>query len=654
MSNAKFLFLKSAMSSAIGLSAIVVVALSPTLHSQAVPVASIHVSGVEIKGVPDDWTHHRVVYSNPGTEQQAIERGRYAEWLKTVNDPRYAIHQLKRGLPVQGPSAGEAAWAEAQAAANRKFVADQPAVREITRIGPPPPTPNPRFRFGWADLKPLSDINQDWNEPMGAATAPSPATYPAKWSFDTTTASCANDFVVYPTAQAGTSSQASIIAYYNLYTGGCTGTVPETDWAYNTGGTVALSPVFSLNGNELAFIQTSGGVASLVLLQIPLTPPGTGTIGGAISPNVAASASDFFTGTGCATPCMYSMTLNGSPNDTDSSPYYDYASDTLWVGDSTGKVHEFTPVFSGAPAEVTTGWPIQLAHTAITDNNQVASPVYDSADGNVFVGTTTSVSTTTGGYLYSINVSTPAIVGASGHLDATNGVFDAPLLDPVAGMLYVFVGRDAGATDSGLYQFPTSFTSGTGTEIRFGAGGTAAQTAQTDGTFDNTYYTSSNPASPTGYLYLCPTITPTQLYQIPITNNVMGAAVAGPVISNNTERGRCSPVTEFYNSNVGSGTDLIFLSEYESSTAGCTNSPAFGCVMSFNVTSPSSWNTSLAPLGEYNVSAPATPAPVTAGIVVDNSSTIGGASQMYFLTQDTAGTTPCTGICAIQLSQSAP
>jgi hypothetical protein len=31
-----------------------------------------------------------------------------------------------------------------------------------------------------------------------------------------------------------------------------------------------------------------------------------------------------------------------------------------------------------------------------------------------------------------------------------------------------------------------------------------------------------------------------------------------------------------------------------------------------------------------------------------------GTSQIYFVTQSTAGTTPCTGICAVQASQSAP
>ena len=653
MSNAKSPFSKLSIMS---LAVLPLCALSVLANGQAAPPA-VRAGGVEIAGIPDDWSHHRVVYSNPGTEAQAIARGRYTEWLKTVNDPRYVFHQLKRGLPVQGPLAGNAARIEAQDAADRRRAANNATGMELRPVKPVRLPPAPRFRKPAPALKPVTDLNQDWNEPMGNTTAPSALAYPAKWSFDTTTASCANDFVVYPTGQAGSGSHASMIAYYNLYTGGCAGTVPETDWAYNTGGTVALSPIFSLTGNELAFIQTSAGTASLVLLQISLTPPGTGTIGSPIAPNIAASASDFYTGTGCSTPCMYSMALSGGGNDTASNPYYDYSIDTLWVGDSLGQLHEFTPVFNGPPAEVASGWPVQLVNGVGTDTSQTASPVYDSLDGNVFVATTTSASRVTSGFLYSIDAATGTIAGASGQLDATNGIRDAPLLDSVAGMLYIFAGRDPTvSTETALYQFATSFTGGSGTEIQFGQGGTAATALQYDGTFDNTYYTSSSPASPTGYIYMCPTLFDPSLYRIPITNNVMGAAVVGPQVGGSAgSRGRCSSITEFYNlnANSGAGADYLLLSAYQGFQTGCTDAATSGCVMSFDVTNPSNWGTGLAPLGTFNVPSPAT-ATVTSGISVDNAAATAGASQMYFLTQNPAEATPCTGICAVQLSQSAP
>ena len=609
---------------------------------------TVQVGYTVITGLPDDWTHHRVVYSNPGTEEQAIEGGRYEDWLKTVNDPRYVIHQLKRGLPVQGPLADNVGSIEAQAAANRKFALDQAAEAEFRQIRA---LPDPNGR------KQKTDLKKDWNKAMGTA-APAAVDYPAKWSFSTTTASCANDFVVFPTGQRGSSTQASIVAYYNLYAGDCSGTVPLTDWAYDTGGTVSLSPIFALSGNEIALIQTVGRTANLVLLSYPLTPPGTGSLGRPATPNEASSASNFYTGTDCSAPCMYSIPFSNGADDTYSNPYYDYTSDTLWVGDSTGELHEFTPVFNGPPAEVTSGWPVQLVNGAGTDTNQVASPVYDSLDGNVFVGTTTSVSTATGGFLYSVSATGGAIIGASGQLDATNGIRDSPLLDQVAGMLYVFVGRDTTGKpyNSGLFQFATNFTGGSGTEIRFGAGGPLSTALQFDGTFDNTYYNSANSASPSGYLYVCPTLQPPVLVQVPINANVMGSPVTGPTVGGSTSyRGRCSPLTEFFNSgaNSGAGADYLLLSVFQGAKAGCTDSKNDGCVMSFDVTTPSDWSKRLAPLGTFDLPAPTTAA-VTTGISIDNAATATGASQMYFLTQSPTGTTPCTGICAVQLSQAAP
>src|SRR5579862_4761997 len=47
-------------------------------------------------GVPEDWTHHRLVFSNPGTAAEALATGKLEEWSRTVNSPRYQFQQLKR------------------------------------------------------------------------------------------------------------------------------------------------------------------------------------------------------------------------------------------------------------------------------------------------------------------------------------------------------------------------------------------------------------------------------------------------------------------------------------------------------------------------------------------------------------------------------
>ncbi len=49
---------------------------------------------------------------------------------------------------------------------------------------------------------------------------------------------------------------------------------------------------------------------------------------------------------------MTTILLNGSPSDTYSFPYYDYGTDTVYVGDDGGVLHKFTSIFrSGTPVE---------------------------------------------------------------------------------------------------------------------------------------------------------------------------------------------------------------------------------------------------------------------------------------------------------------
>jgi hypothetical protein len=861
-----------------GLAVATLLSTGTPLFAQEPPAVSV--GGTRITGTPDDWSHHHVVFSNPGTEQDAIQGGRQAEWQKVVNDPRYVLQQVKRNAPVQGPAATDANYRARWASET----SPRSAASGTPGIG------LPTSGLNGHSMRPIrvggeqqgrnkgSSINTDWNESVGTATATTAINFPAKWNLATASASCTNDFVIYPTGQAGLTTEASIVSYYNLYSSCVSGTVPSVDWAYNTGGTISLAPTFSLNGNQVAFVQTTGsgaptattttgakgftvttgtvntsmigslvtgtglpagdtiatvtssttgtfsantttgaagtaltitGVAQLVLLTYPLTPPGTGVLGTPIAPTAESNTAYYNGGSGCTAPCSFTATLNGSPADTWSSPYIDYASDTLYVGDSVGKLHKFTPVFKGAPAEVTTApWPVQMAHGSptTTDNNQLASPVYDPTSGNVFVGSTTSVSTTTGGFFYGVTASTGVIHGSSStQLDKQYGIRDAPLLDPTAGEVYAFSGVNP-AGDSAVYQLPTSFTSATTlVDETTGAGATSDDAFVFSGALDNRYYTSSNSASPTGNLYVCASGLGGTLYQIPITANVMGTPVAGPTLTDAGHFGRCSEFTEFLNSNAtiagtsatgsatiatsprnwtgtlptvtigattytfvtaltaanqvlthtasfsgttdetdtaenfeavindnaaqcsdvgcvftgqaanasvtatettnavnltaktagtagnftltvangsntgaitvsggsngvngSTGADLLLFSNFAGTQGTCTNATADGCVMSFNITTPSGFGPTTVPLGTMNIAsqnlttASATnPAAVTSGIVVDNSATTGGASEIYFLTQDNSPTTPCVtggadGICAIQASQINP
>jgi hypothetical protein len=95
--------------------------------------------------------------------------------------------------------------------------------------------------YGWFLLRSEGELKRDWSQSMGSGATLGAGQYPAKFSFDVTSANCSSDFVAFHTGLAASASQASIIAYTNLYVG-CGGSVPTTYWAYNTGGTISTFP----------------------------------------------------------------------------------------------------------------------------------------------------------------------------------------------------------------------------------------------------------------------------------------------------------------------------------------------------------------------------------------------------------------------------
>src|SRR5271169_1440552 len=53
-------------------------------------------------GIVDDWTHHHVIFSNPGTLEDSLKKGTYQEWRRIMADPRYQMQQARRYGPVVG------------------------------------------------------------------------------------------------------------------------------------------------------------------------------------------------------------------------------------------------------------------------------------------------------------------------------------------------------------------------------------------------------------------------------------------------------------------------------------------------------------------------------------------------------------------------
>lgn len=513
--------------------------------------------------LPQDWSHRHVVFSNPTTLEQS---------LRVKQDARF-WHQWYRRNVRQVVPAEESAFDE-----SREPDENLPWV-DGDWVG----------WFGWFHRRhrappPRNLLKRDWAISLGPNATVGAGNYPAKFSFDITTANCASaaqpDFVVFNTSVA-TSSQASIVAYDNLYTG-CTGIVPSTYWSYNTGGSVVTSVTLSLDGSQVAFIQTPTTVpiANLVLLKWTPTITGTSTHPDTIN---IVSASAYPT---CTVPCMTLLPLSGAANDTLSSPFYDYFNDALYVGDDKGSLHKFQPVFTtGTPAEVITGWPVLLA-TGL----KLSSPVYDSVTGRVFVGSGWSGSA--GSILYAVTASTGAIAATSASLGKGNGIAAGPIVDSTAGKVYAFLGADnsssgtclGGGPCSGVYQFTASSTLASSVEATVQRGVNSFTFTLNTGTFDNNYYTSANS---TGNLYVCGnSLGSGILYQIPITAGTMSTtSVQGPQLSGTTglpASAPCSTVTEIFNPNVGGtpGTDKIFIGTTGSGAGTCST----GCIYDLPVT----------------------------------------------------------------------
>jgi len=611
------------------------------------------------RGYPYDWSHHHLIFSQPRSPETA---------RRLEHDPRYLIQQSWRNRQVRTGSV-------------REYMQSLDLIARQLAATP--------ARNGSGKGK-SSKLTGDWSINLGSGAKVGAGRYPAKFSFDPNAApDCTNDFVVFNTGKPGASSQASVIAFNKLYVNTCAG-APAVYWAYNTGGTITNSVVLSMDGSQIAFIH-SGVAASLVILKwkagqgtsasTPASPNGTTYIS-TTSPSTFVSCKS-----NPANACQLNLAFANNNSDTNSSPFADYSNDAIYVGDDIGMVHKFSGVFNGTPAEVLTSpWP-----AAARTQSVLTSPVLDSgvSPGMIYVGESNP---TPPQALDAIDISTGQLTRSTALGRNTVDIADAPIVDSSSGKIYVGVGND-GSGNSAVFLLNRGFNNMTVPSKA--PVGTASQTTPLplyDGAFDNTYF---NSASGTGNLYVCgntggnPTV-----YQAPITASGFGTVHAGPALASATTT--CAPITEVYNVNASGGPfDWIFTSVQASgSITGCSSS---ACVMSFVVTAWQSntaytlnqtildsnlniqkittagtsgttapvWNTN--PNGTTadgtavwkNQGAMSTSASArvatggTSGIIIDNTSSATGASQVYYstLTSATCATSGTSGGCAVQASQ---
>lgn len=418
--------------------------------------------------------------------------------------------------------------------------------------------------------------------------------YPAKYSYDPgAPPDCTNDYVVFGLNVAGTTGkQANLIAFNNLYSGlgGICGMAPTVLFAYNVttaaGGKVNLSPIISLDGTKIAFVESATGQA---IFHVLTWTAGQGGI------------------TSAAAPTMTSLTFSTTATSTTSAPWVDYAGDVAYMGADGGLMYRINGVFNSTPVLAGGPWPV-----TVSGGHRLSPPTLDSVLGLLMVGSAN-------GNLYQVDSTTGAlavaVVGAAGK--TSPGVIPPPVVDITNGTTFVVDANDG--TSAVLVEYDTFALGPPLAKARIGLGA-ANKTALTLGqpAFNNDYY--NDPS--TGQIRLCGTgaadTTPWQ-YAFGFVGRTMNTTAAFSQQLLTSSAAVCTNWTEFYNPNIGLGTDFFFFGL----TQDCSGAGTSGCVVEAT-------NEGL-PVISANV------AGGPSGIVVDNYSLAGQASSIYLSSE--TGTT---------------
>ena len=590
-------------------------ALSATAaHGASQPTSASESNQPVYLGYPSDWSARHVVLTGVNADK-ALTQG--------LHDPRHVYNMVQRMVAIRN--------------SNRR------ARRRVK-----------------------STFQVDWAVSLENGYVPANQ-FPAKYRFDVTTENCNGDYLLLGlTVTSGT--QANIVGINNLYTSGsspCNGGTPFVAFAYNTalhGGQVSTSPVISMDGKKVAFVESAAAGSYFHVLYLPATipgpPTGNGTVLSPATPSLCTSSP--------APNCITDVFLSSGAN-SNSSPWVDYDTDSAYVGTDDGLLHKITPVFGlGTPAADTdtTNWPV----TVSTQTTKVLTgAVVDKNAGLIFVGDGF-------GYLYSLSFSAPkkkttaqVAIGWVTH-GAGTGIIDAPIVvndsaNPATDQVFAFTGCSVTLGDGGaISQLPANFTSTTTpASVDLGsASGTGDCTTGNvhGGTFDNQFWING---STSGHIIACGFVSGTsakpltpsnpKMYWLPFnSSHIVTNTNQQTFVINNTIGDECSPLTEFYDGT----TDRLFFG------VGKTD----GFVKSSTLTATSISTPTSCTSGSPTSSCVTTPAALggTSGIVIDNQLSSTGGANIYFSTLAAGGSNGAkcnvTGgaanpHCAIKLTQSA-
>lgn len=449
---------------------------------------------------------------------------------------------------------------------------------------------------------------------------------PAKYTFDVTaTPSCANDFVAVGIAATPASGgQANIVGVNNLYSTGAGATCatgPSIKFAYASGtGQVPASLAISLGGTQLAYIENlSSGKSYFHVLTVGTTGSNGTSATGAVVPSGGNGGAGGTTNNAVDNVVLLSPDGGTTNESSTSAPFISYTdndvADTAYVttysnaGSGSGYLYKIGNVFSSSAPTIL--W--KVAITAIP-----GPPVYDTAANAVFF------TDSNGRIDYVVDSGTSPTVTYGGIVAAGTTSLNPVTVDNASKVVYATFNTNG--TNALVVQ--ASITLASSVSVAVGTGNTT-YSGPYGVEFNNEWYTGTG----TPLLFVVGTGSGTNptLYSVGFgSGGVLNGTTANSAALVSAAGADASPPTEFFNPNIGGGTDFLFVGVTNHCVA-TTGGGTAGCVMSLTLPAIPPSGT-----GFPTVSASTTALAATGGtteIVIDNESTATQASSVYYGTK---------------------
>jgi hypothetical protein len=581
-------------------------------------------------GGPQDWSNRHVIFTRNGSPE---------DMWKLRNDPRFVSSALLRYIREQNARSRQASSNGLSFDATSGNDSGG-ATGDLELFGPDRPLPIDPIRLG-KNKNSKADWAVSLGPNAGLAVGETPAIYTANYS----SPSCSKDFAVFTIDATPASSQANLVALDNLYstgagTGFCTTTAPTFMFAYDIGsGPSPLSPVLSLDGTRVAWIENRPGTTPTAYLHVTIWVAGQGGAATAavVPSGTFSNGACTPAGSACDIALSYTnTTANGctaTPStNTHSDIYVDYGSDGAYVGADNGLLYHIKNIFS-----TTTSPSVDFCTTVNTSaaTGNISGPVYDPVNSEVYISDSEDI------YNYIVNASaTPPnfqYVTGVRFGSGNTSIGPGPLIDVLNKFIYLFSSNDKNGNTS-VTQVSTSLASASASTAILGTASTNADPYLFYGAFDNNYFT-YGPAygtHPASTLYSCGTTAGTghtgrqSLFALGFNPNtgVMGTT---PVMSNNTNvnprnaNGVCSPLTEFYD---GVANDRLFVGMGEPGANSGSNAVTMWNIDTQLTSAGTTPTATTYPTNTYSGG--------TSGIAADNNdSTTAQAESIYFSTEYT-------------------